>query len=217
MDVTSIRRVRPRGRRIAVMAGAAALTVLAASGCAPRQAGAAAIIGNQRITEASLQASVRATNAELAKVGTPAGAVAQDELSRDVLTLEITKAIYAKAGSYLGITVTPGEVSTAQANAAAQNGGLDGLYAQLVQNNSSDSGQPSLILPPSALQDYIYMALMEQKLQAASRTDQQAVADAVNKAIANVRVKVNPRYGQFSETSGSVVAYTPHWLRSATS
>lgn len=204
MAVARVRRTRLGGRRLAALTGAVVVASVAVSGCSPQEAGSAAVIGNQRIREATLQTQVRAADAQLAKSGT-AGSVSADDIARDVLQLDIEKAIYTRTGDLVGIHVTPGEVSTARAQAIQQSGGLSKTYAALQQ-----AGGP---LPPSALDDFLYVSVLSQKLGAAQQAAPQQLNAALAKAEKSVKVKVNPRYGSFDVSQGKINPITEPWLR----
>jgi hypothetical protein len=202
--VALVRRVRRSGRRrLIALTGVAVVASVAVAGCTPQEAGSAAIVNGQRIRESTLQTQVRAANAELTKAGA-AGAVSTDNIARDVLQLDIAKAVLTKTDQLLGVSVTPGELSSFRSQAISQNGGEDKLLVQLQQNGP---------LAPSQLNDYLTVYLLEQKLQAVGQADPDRANAALKKAEQETTIKINPRYGTFDLTQDKVEALNEPWLR----
>jgi parvulin-like peptidyl-prolyl isomerase len=140
------------GRRLAALASALAVGGVALSACAPAHEGAAATVGNVRISVDQVKAGAATA---LADAGTQASASADvASLQRKVLSRFIEDDLLAAAARAKSVTVSEGEVQTALANAEQANGGKQQLESLAAQQG----------IAAADLHDYLYYALLEQKV-----------------------------------------------------
>ena len=194
----------------AVVIGAA----LVATGCSPVQVGSAAIVGNQRITIATLDTEV--TNlSQAAKLYPGIVQLSQVQLTQQTLTWLIRFKINEELARQAGITI-----STAQAQNA-----LNTIYAQTKANAKAHgiTNVPlSLFLaangiPPNLHNEVArYQAIDDQFLRQAnggqtpvSTAAQSATTAKLTKArclaAKSLNVKVNPQFGQLDYNQVAVV------------
>lgn len=140
-----------RAPRLLGVVGALAASALAISACAPVHAGAAATVGNQRITVTQVKAAADTMRKDK---GTGASASSNADLQRQVLARLITNKLVADAAKQKGITVSEGDVQTTLSQAISQSGGKDQLNAQAAQQG----------IAANDVHDFIYYALLQQKL-----------------------------------------------------
>lgn len=188
--------------RLAPVALAAVLVaVLGVTGCQPAFAGAAAIIGNDRLPVSTLQHDVDALLAEGGGQGMSGGTLQRTTVERWVYA-RLVDEVAAKAG----VTVTDGDVAARIAQIKAQVGD-DGYRQAVLSAGVPLSGAPSLVRMVVQL-ERIGLALVPddptKDPQALEQERQQAVATAVGEAAANASIEVNPRYGAFDVKSLSI-------------
>jgi parvulin-like peptidyl-prolyl isomerase len=138
-----------------VAAGAA--LCLTVSACSPAHPGAAAVVGNTRISVSELQAAVARTEADPAalSVASPNGDVTA--LQRSVLTHLISYALVDATAKQKNVTATPGDVDTLLASASKSLGGQTQLNSQIEQDG----------IALSDTQQFATNLVLEQKLEAA--------------------------------------------------
>lgn len=128
-------------RRLALAAATAAVAVLALSGCGSSPAGAAATLGDTRISDATLTAQVQEV---LEAKGQPAdsadASLVQQTLGR-MITIELLDTLAAREG----VEVTQGQIDEEYANYSAQVGGDDALQELFLQENVAPSQLESII------------------------------------------------------------------------
>ena len=177
-------------------------TGLLLSGCS--NVDAALTMGDTKITTAELQANVDLILAERAKVDTSqmqleSGAT----LLRNQLNFQLLLAGFAELAKEFSIQVTSSEIAARRAQIVEQVGGADELPAALV----------SASIAPGDLDGYLRAVVTTEKLgqaftqiggaEAEIQTQvQKLLVDKLN----NLKIKVNPRYGKWDETTGQVVA-----------
>lgn len=165
--VSTIRRVV--GASVAVIA---ALTLTA---CDSQQIGAAAVVGDQRITVSDLQDQARAIAELPDSTLDPHGDLS--EIQRTILALHIRHEVLGRVAEDEGLEVTDAEIDT-----ALEQGGLpasdESVVAELDRTNVHDQ-------------------LMFQKLVEAG--DEAAAIETFNAAAAELGIEVNPRYGTWGE------------------
>ena len=204
----------------AVVAGAA----LVATGCSPVKLGAAAVVGDQRITVATLNNEV--TNlSRYAKLYPGIVQLNQAQQTQQTLAWLVRFKINDALAKQAGITV-----STAQSDNALNeiyNAAAASAKAQGIKNVSID-----LILTangiPANLRTEVgrYQAIDDQfALQAnggkapSTRAEQTAVTDQLNKArcvaAKQLKIQVNPQYGRLDYTQYSIVPSSSKVTRSA--
>ncbi len=185
-----------------ILAITAAVATLLLAGCS--QVGAAATVGDTKITQATVQGSIDAILAERAKVDTSqmqleTGAA----LNVSQLRFHLLSTLLRELGTELKVTVTKAEIDTRRASILDQVGGEAGLPAALV----------SAGIAPDDLDEYIeaisYSDKISQKLVAAGVTEDQLGAEIQKLVVAKAKeigVTVNPRYGKWDPVTADVVA-----------
>lgn len=197
----------------AAVAAAAVGGVIA--GCAPVQMGAAALVGNQRISAAQLDSEVAA----LSKAYQPyAGAVqlTAAQMPKDVLSWLIRFQIREDLASRDGLTVTRGQTQQALADIYAQ------AQQQAAQSGVSNVSLTELAvangLPPDLLAELgryqaIEIAFAEQK-NGGKLPTKTATVNAITQQFSQAEcrtyktdtVRVNPQFGTLNYSQDSVVA-----------
>ncbi|MFD7457613.1 MULTISPECIES: SurA N-terminal domain-containing protein [unclassified Streptomyces] len=204
-----------RRRRTALLLSAAiaAAPLLTACGNDARP-GAAAVVGDQRITVAQLENRVdevrSAQRAAVTDDARYAQAIAKSgSLTRDTLHGMVLDRVLHRAAQDAGITVTRKEIQEMRSGLEQQVGGSRALQTAWLQQYS---------VAPERLDENLRLQLEAQKLAAKLGTDtsQPAFWEALSKASADLGVSVNPRYGSWDvEKSSRVDARTP-WVREVT-
>ena len=194
-------------RRAAALgaAGLGACAVLAA--CGPVQAGAAAIVGDQRITVSSLDTQV--SNLQTAAKPYSGLPLTTAQMPRAVLSWLIRFAVMDQVADSNGISVT-------QAQAQA---GLSSLSSLASQNGFSSTSQLLIAngLPPQLFQDIgrwdaqqtAYGLKVNGGKEPASTDEQNTVNTAITKAqctaAKSLNIQVSPQFGRLDYTQFSVV------------
>jgi hypothetical protein len=183
-----------------ILATAVAIFLLA--GCS--QIGAAATVGDTKITQALVQGSVDAILSERAKVDTSqmqleTGAT----LNLSQLRFHLLGTLLRELGQELKLNVTKAEIDTRRASILEQVGGEAGLPNALV----------NAVIAPQDLDRYIeaiaYSDKISQKLVAAGVPEDQLGLEIQKLIIAKskeIGVTVNPRYGKWDAATADVVA-----------
>ncbi|KUN21475.1 hypothetical protein AQJ23_31660 [Streptomyces antibioticus] len=204
-----------RRRRTALLLSAAIAAAPLLTACASdAHPGAAAVVGDQRITVAQLETRVNeirdAQRATVTDDAQYAQAIAKTgTLTRDTLHSMVLDRVLHRAAEDAGITVTRKEIQTMRAGLEQQAGGAKGLETAWLQQYG---------IAPERLDDNLRLQLEAQKLAAALGTDtsQPAFWAALSKASKELDVDLNPRYGTWDvEKSSRVDAKTP-WVREVT-
>ncbi|MEU9306656.1 SurA N-terminal domain-containing protein [Streptomyces sp. NPDC048256] len=201
-----------RRRRTALLLSAAivAAPLLAACGN-DAHPGAAAVVGDQRITVAQLESRVNevrtAQRAAVTDDAQYAQAVAQTgSLARDTLHGMVLDKVLHRAAEDAGITVSRREVQEMRAGLEQQAGGAEGLETAWLQQYG---------IPPQRLDENLRLQLEAQKLatELGTNTSQPAFWNALSKASKALDVDLNPRYGNWdAQKVARVDAKTP-WVR----
>ncbi|ETK31023.1 hypothetical protein MPTA5024_37185 [Microbispora sp. ATCC PTA-5024] len=180
--------------RVAVALAAAGVALCA---CGPVQAGAAAIVGKERITSSDLDSEIRAFRQELA-----AHKMSEEQLGLSfplpqMILLNMSNSRqFIQLGEQKGIAVTDREIDDV---VAAQGG--QARFDQVLLANG---------IPLSEGRNAVRAVIIRQKLaqQAGAGTDQQSQQAAEQKVMqevdAAVPVKFSPRYGKFDPQQGFV-------------
>jgi len=204
-----------RRRRTALLLSAAIAAAPLLTACASdAHPGAAAVVGDQRITVAQLETRVNeirdAQRATVTDDAQYAQAIAKTgTLTRDTLHSMVLDRVLHRAAEDADITVTRKEIQTMRAGLEQQAGGAKGLETAWLQQYG---------IAPERLDDNLRLQLEAQKLAAALGTDtsQPAFWAALSKASKELDVDLNPRYGTWDvEKSSRVDAKTP-WVREVT-
>lgn len=187
-------------KKILALVAVAATFVL--TGCS--QVGAAATVGDTKITQATVQGSIDAILAERAKVDiTQMQLETGEALNRSQLRFHLLSTLLRELGDELKVAVTKAEIDTRRASILEQVGGTASLPAALVNAG----------IAPNDLDTYIeaisYSDKISQALISAGVTEDQVGAEIQKLVVAKAKelgVTVNPRYGKWDATVADVVA-----------
>ena len=182
-----------------------AVAALLLTGCS--QVGAAATLGDLKITQATVQASVDSILAERAKVDTAQMDLQSgEELNRGQLRFHLYHAILRAIGAELKMEVTKAEIDTRRASILDQVGGAEFLPTALV----------SAGIAPEDLDTYIEIISLSEKisqaLTASGVTEDQIGIETQNLVAAKANelgVTINPRYGKWDAEVADIVADDP--------
>lgn len=172
-------------RRI-VTASAGLVVVLALAGCGADNPGAAATVGDQRVSNTDVTDAVAQVQSELGSAPFNATKVTNDTITR--LAREL---IVAEAASREGVVVTDSQVDELLTTTAASQGGTKALDQALLTSQS---------VPSSAVNDYARTYLQEQGIAAklaagTSDKGQAAMVTYLSKLSTELGTSVAPRYG----------------------
>lgn len=190
---------RPRRRagrrgpagRVVLLAAGAGLAGLTLAGCGGAQlAGSAAVVGDQRITDAQVAQDVADVQAETnATVGEPNASLTQKTVERLV-----TQALVSQVAAQVGVNATQGEIDTLRKQAEDSQGGPDQLAAAAGQSG----------VPVGNIDEVLRTQLLVQKIGAKlapngdPNTQNQAAFEAVVKYGQEHGVTVSPRFGSWN-------------------
>jgi hypothetical protein len=185
-----------------ILAITAAVATFLLAGCS--QVGAAATVGDTKITQATVQASVDAILSERAKVDTTQMQLETGStLNVSQLRFHLLGTLLRELGQELKLNVTKAEIDSRRASIVDQVGGEEALPNALVNAG----------IAPQDLDRYIeaiaYSDKISQKLVAAGVTDDQLGAEIQKLVVAKAKeigVTVNPRYGKWDPATADVVA-----------
>ena len=187
-------------KKILALVAVAATFVL--TGCS--QVGAAATVGDTKITQATVQGSIDSILAERAKVDTTQMQLETGEsLNRGQLRFHLLSTLLREVGAELKLTVSKAEIDTRRASITEQVGGPTGLPKALVGAGiaAKDFDQ--------YLQGIIIAEKLGQGLQATGVAADQ-VGAAIQQLVVDLakekKVTVNPRYGVWDAATADVVA-----------
>jgi len=189
-------------KKILAMIAAAALLL---TGCS--QVGAAATVGDTKITQATVQGSVEAILAERAKVDTSGMQLETgEELNRGQLRFHLLSALLRAVGADLKIEVTKAEIDTRRASIVNQVGGEEQMPAALVNAG----------IAPDDLDTYIeaisFSDKISQSFLASGITEDQVGGEIQKRIVTKAKalgVTVNPRYGKWDAENANIVADDP--------
>ena len=182
-----------------------AATALLLTGCS--QVGAAATVGDTKITQATVQGSIDSILAERAKVDVTQMQLETGEaLNRSQLRFHLLSKLLRALGEELKIEVTKAEIDTRRASILEQVGGKESLPSALV----------SAGIAPEDLDTYIeaisFSEKVSQALIAAGVTEDQVGTEIQKLVVAKskeIGVTVNPRYGKWNPDSADIEASDP--------
>ncbi|HEY2443418.1 MAG TPA: hypothetical protein VGI31_09820 [Streptosporangiaceae bacterium] len=205
-------------RKSSALARGAKLAAVAASGCVvlaacgPVQLGAAAIMGGQRISTASLATQVsdltRSYHAEgsKAQLGFPVAQMPQQVLAW-LVRFRVRETMASQQG--IRVSVKQQQQAISEIEAQAHQGGQTATLTQLAVANG---------LPPDLISDLgVYQAIADALVNRldgghapTSQTAQQALSQQFNKdqclAAKSLHIKINPQYGRVDYTTLGIVA-----------
>jgi hypothetical protein len=187
-------------KKILALVAVAATLVL--TGCS--QVGAAATVGDTKITQATVQGSIDSILSERAKVDTTQMQLETGEsLNRGQLRFHLLSQLLREVGKELKLEVSKAEIDTRRASILEQVGGAASLPTALVNAG----------IAPADLDTYIeaisFSDKIGQKLVAAGVTEDQVGTELQKLVVAKAKelgVTVNPRYGKWDATIADVVA-----------
>lgn len=205
-------RHRPRAPRLLLGGCSAAAAVLLLSGCgsSPVRAGAAAVVGQDRITT---QQFTQQVDQGLADPGASQLAADRVGYQRTLLGRIIDAQVLEQAAKDRGVTVTPGQVDAQYSRLEQANGGPDGLLAAAGAQGYS----------PAEVRRQARLAALQQALVAKlapGASPQQAnaaITDLARRTADRLHIKVNPRYGTWDPQQLTVVEATPSGNREVSS
>ena len=182
-----------------------AVAALLLTGCS--QVGAAATLGDVKITQATVQGSVDSILAERAKVDTTQMQLETGEaLNRGQLRFHLYSALLRAIGEEIKIEVTKAEIDTRRANILEQVVGAESLPVELVNAG----------IAPGDLDQYIELISFSEKISqalAASGVAEDQIGIELQKLVAakanELGVTINPRYGKWDAEVADIVADDP--------
>ena len=177
-------------------------TALFLAGCS--QVGAAATLGDRKITQATVQASIDSILAARVGVDTSRMQLETGEaLNRGQLRFHLLTALLRATGEELKLTVSKAEIDTRRQSIIEQVGGAKGLPAALVGAG----------IAPKDLDIYIEAMTVSDKISqalTASGVTQEDLGASVQRLIVakakELGVTVNPRYGKWDGKVADIVA-----------
>jgi len=184
-------------RRISAIAGLAGMALVLA-GCGSASPGAAAIIGQDRISERDLTEQVQ----EVLRAQGRALDTASQALVATTLDRMITTSLVEQLAEREGIEVTQGELDTTLANFAEASGGQEAFEQSLLQQD----------LAPDDIPEIIRVNILAQKLGFAldpngtPETQNASIFTAVTNFSQEIGTEVSPRYGSWDPVSLAVGA-----------
>jgi len=189
-------------KKILAMIAAAALLL---TGCS--QVGAAATLGDTKITQATVQGSIESILAERTKVDITQMQLETGEvLNRGQLRFHLFSEILRAVGKDLKLEVTKAEIDTRRASILDQIGGVASLPTALVNAG----------IAPEDLDKYIealsFSDKITQTLVAKGVTDDQLGTEIQKLIVAKANelgVTVNPRYGKWDPAVADIVESDP--------
>jgi len=199
------RRLRPAA---AAVLAVAALTALTACGAQPSHQGAAAVVGGERISIATVDARVAAVRDAAARQNggprTERAGLAKRMVADLVLDRVIDQALADRR-----LTVSASEVADARGSDARLLGGDSELQRELLLKQG---------VPADEIDAFYRQQLGIHKLAAAQGQDARTAAGdaAIRKALAEagtrLDITVNPRYGQWDPQQIGLVDTVDDWL-----
>ncbi len=203
-------------RRTAVSIAAAGLVlaspVLTACGSGPAHQGAAAVVGDHRITIAGLQSQVdevRSAEAKDPQAGAQAVS-ASGSLSTQTLSMLVQNEVIDRAAADAGVKVTDAEVQQERAAALQQ---FNGDEKQLDSTLLTRYG-----VGPSGIDQFFRTNVTVGKLiaslgfQPGSDNGNAAALQTIAKTAKSIGVTVNPRYGTWDAKKAVIGASTDPWV-----
>ncbi len=185
-------------RRFVSRAGIAALALVAlplTTSCQTR-IGLAASVGSTQIATSELTAVTARSSAALAASGQSVPASQEAALQRGVLNLLVRDALLEEIGKAQGITTSPSELATERATEAQQAGGEKALITQ------SEQGGVSATDLGIVVREKLLITKLQSKFGASDST---TFANRLTAAAQKIKVRVNPRFGQWDAKNLTIV------------
>jgi hypothetical protein len=185
-----------RRPRLVLAAASVAAAALLLSGCSNQQPGAAATLGDTRISEQTLSAEVQAV---LVAQGQPATSV-DESLPPQMLGRLITIELIDELARREGIVVTQGQIDEQLANYVAQAGDQAAVEKLFIEQG----------VAPSQIESIVRLNLQAQALgialdpKGSAEEQGQAVVEAVVALSTELDTTVSPRFGTWDAATISV-------------
>ncbi|MEY4437809.1 MAG: hypothetical protein RL249_221 [Actinomycetota bacterium] len=177
------------------------ISVLTLSGCG--NIDTAATVGSITISQASAQATIDEVLAEREKVDTTQMQLQSgNALNRNQLRFMIVTTLFDEIAKELKLEISSTEIAKTKSDLISQSGGEAALARNLVAAE----------IAPSNFDRYVRAIITSNKIQEAlkaSGVDDNAISarvtQLVNAKAAELKVKVNPRYGTWDSENGGIV------------
>lgn len=195
MNIGVIVKMRVR-RPASALAAIVSFGVLLLTACGPMEPGAAAIVGDTRITQQNLAAQVTEI---LAAQGKPVD-TADAQLTSTILGRMVTAELVKQAADQAGIAISQGEIDTALMDYDAQAGGRAEVEKIFLDQN----------IAPSQIQGIVVLNLQAQALGRVllPNGDSQAQGSALVQQLGvysnAIGTTVSPRYGSWDPAALSI-------------
>ncbi|WP_377269680.1 SurA N-terminal domain-containing protein [Peterkaempfera sp. SMS 1(5)a] len=204
------RTAAPVRRRAAAVAGAV-LAAAALTACgSTAHPGAAAVVGDHRITTSAVEARVTAFRDAVADESQGQAQAENGGLVRNTVRDMILSDLVSHALAEHQLSVSAEEVQQAHASDAGQLGGETALTRALLEQKG---------VAPSATDDFYRRVLGMQKLAALTGADPNTEqgSEALRKTLADaakdLKVEINPRYGTWDPQKVTFSDDADNWLR----
>lgn len=207
------RPVPQRIRRTVLSAAVAGLAAAALAGCntAP---GAAAIIGNQRISNAQVTGYVRDA---LSNAGYASSVPDPAALARKELSLRIQQALFEAQAAQEGVSVSDANVNSTIQQLEAQAGGKKALDSQALQSGIAPSDIATNVRVNLLVDALARKAGVSDPTSTQGQQQANAIAvRALQTQSARLGVRVNPRYGAWDPRQFGVAPHSLGLARAAT-
>ncbi|MGH3159088.1 MAG: SurA N-terminal domain-containing protein [Streptosporangiaceae bacterium] len=205
-------RILIRHGRAAGLAAVALGGCLALTACGSMQLGAAAIVGNQRITTSTLTTQVSELtsyyNAHKSKVQLQFPA---SEMPQQVLSWLVRFQVREQLAKRKGITVTAGDIQNAIAQITAE-GKQSGQTTSLANIAAANGLPPDLVNPGLGQYEAIETVLVTRLggASATSQAEQQKLSNDFNHdqclAAKSLKIRINPQFGRLDYSELDIVA-----------
>ncbi|MDA2963503.1 MAG: hypothetical protein O3A27_07125 [Actinomycetota bacterium] len=188
-----------------ILAVVTLVSTLLLSGCS--QVGAAATIGDVKITQATVQSSIDSILAARVGVDTSQMQLETGEaLNLSQLRFHLLSVLLRKTAEELELSVSKAEIDTRRASIIEQVGGEEGLPSALVGAGIA-ANDLDIYIEAMSYSDKISQALIS------NGVTQDQIGAAIQKLVVakakELGVSVNPRYGQWDAAVANVVAVDP--------
>lgn len=180
--------VKPTRHRLAAIIGIGVIAAaIGLSGCSTPTAGAAAVVGDQRISEATLNSEVQAV---LSLQGLPS-TDSSNELITSTLDQMITSILVDELASREKVEVTQGEIDDLRLQYIAQAGGTEAFETQIGQQGIAIADVDSII------RVNIQVSKLGDVLSPNTEPDAKsaAVFIAISELSSEIGTEVSPRFG----------------------
>ncbi|MFL6113530.1 MAG: hypothetical protein ACJ786_19530 [Catenulispora sp.] len=232
--------VHARSVRLAAVIVLGGAVALAATGCGgPMQAGAAAVIQGERTSDRDVQSDVASVVSMVERAGLTQGAGVSDSqraaLAKAQISLLVQEAMWQKVADDLGVSVGPDAdakqysvlVTSARATLGAKFTGSDNEAVALADIETQQASG----VAPSVVPVFVHTKALANAVVTSQATQlgidpnanandgsgqklQDAIGALLQKAAAEIDVKVSPRYGAFDPKNGQIVQAATSWIRS---